>query len=382
MSDDPEVVVFLRPGCHLCTDALSDLEALQEQERFGVRTVDIERHDRLHARYLERIPVIAVAGEELCDFVVDEERVLEAVRELRRRRQHRPTPARAAAAVTTTQGSATRTAPAASREVAPRTIRAESMPTLQRQPSPSATPTAATDDRDAEHRAGPADDLAIAPVDQDGDPSGDPVVPEVRLGVGQAERLSRYLQVLTQARKMGRATMSSQELSAHTHVNSTQIRRDLSGFGRFGKRGVGYEVEGLVTRIRAILHTSQHVGIVLLGAGHLGRAIAGSDVFGDHGFEIVAVLDNDPAKIGTALGDLAIGDVRHLVDVVRDHDVVVGVIASPAKAAQGLADELVEAGVQIIFNYSGSLLRTPQGVTVHTSNPAVDLLHALYYYLA
>jgi redox-sensing transcriptional repressor len=137
-----------------------------------------------------------------------------------------------------------------------------------------------------------------------------------------------------------------------------------------------------VTKIRSILHTSTHVSIVLLGAGHLGRAIAGSDVFADHGFEIVAVLDNDPAKIGTPLGELAIGDVRHLGDVVRENEVVVGVIASPAKAAQSLADELVDAGVQIIFNYSGTLLRTPAEVTVHTSSPAVDLLHALYYYLA
>jgi len=380
VSDDPEVVVFLRPGCHLCTDALSDLEALQAQERFGVRTVDIERHDRLHARYLERIPVIAVAGEELCDFVVDEERVLDAVRELRRRREHRPAPPRIAPAARDAARST-----GGPQDVAPRTIRRESMPTLQRQPPQTVTVADDVDDVDHAHRRVADDPTGPDRPDRaldHGDATPDDAEPEVRLGVGQAERLSRYLQVLTQARKMGRATMSSQELSAHTHVNSTQIRRDLSGFGRFGKRGVGYDVDALVTRIQGILHTSQHVGIVLLGAGHLGRAIAGSDVFGDHGFEIVAVLDNDPAKIGTALGDLTIGDVRHLADVVRDDDVVVGVIASPAKAAQGLADELVDAGVQIIFNYSGALLRTPQGVTVHTSNPAVDLLHALYYYLA
>ena len=95
-----------------------------------------------------------------------------------------------------------------------------------------------------------------------------------RLTVGVAARLSRYLQVLTQAKKMGKETISSQELSDYTHVNSTQIRRDLSGFGKFGKRGVGYNVEALVSQIRKILRTAGQHNIALFGAGHLGRAIA------------------------------------------------------------------------------------------------------------
>ena len=95
-----------------------------------------------------------------------------------------------------------------------------------------------------------------------------------RLSLGVAARLSRYLQVLIQARKMGKETISSQELSEYTHVNSTQIRRDLSGFGKFGKRGVGYNVDSLVSQIRKILRTSGQHNIALFGAGHLGRAIA------------------------------------------------------------------------------------------------------------
>ena len=105
-----------------------------------------------------------------------------------------------------------------------------------------------------------------------------------------AARLSRYLQVLTQARKMGRETISSQELSDYTHVNSTQIRRDLSGFGKFGKRGVGYNVDSLVSQIRRILRTSGQHNIALFGAGHLGTAIASSDIFADHGFRVVAAV--------------------------------------------------------------------------------------------
>ena len=117
-----------------------------------------------------------------------------------------------------------------------------------------------------------------------------------RLSLGVAARLSRYLQVLTQARKMGRETISSQELSDYTHINPTQIRRDLSGFGKFGKRGVGYNVESLVAEIRKILRTSGQHNIALFGAGNLGQAIASSDIFADHGFEVVAMFDIDPSS--------------------------------------------------------------------------------------
>src|ERR671914_536690 len=123
-----------------------------------------------------------------------------------------------------------------------------------------------------------------------------------RLSLGVAARLSRYLQVLTQARKMGKETISSQELSEYTHVNSTQIRRDLSGFGKFGKRGVGYNVDSLVSQIRKILRTSGQHNIALFGAGNLGQAIASSDIFADHGFRVVAIFDTDPKKVGRAIG--------------------------------------------------------------------------------
>ena len=119
-----------------------------------------------------------------------------------------------------------------------------------------------------------------------------------RLSLGVAARLSRYLQVLTQARKMGKDTISSQELSDYTHINSTQIRRDLSGFGKFGKRGVGYNVDSLVREIRKILRTAGQHNIALFGAGNLGQAIASSDIFADHGFRIVAMFDVDPAVVG------------------------------------------------------------------------------------
>jgi len=203
-----------------------------------------------------------------------------------------------------------------------------------------------------------------------------------RLSLGVAARLSRYLQVLTQARKMGRETISSQELSEYTHINPTQIRRDLSGFGKFGKRGVGYNVDSLVSEIRKILRTAGQHNIALFGAGHLGQAIASSAIFADHGFQVVAVFDVDEDKVGTEIGDVVVRPLDgELAKVVADEEVVVGVLAVPADAAQGVADRLVEAGVKIIFNYSEQLLQVPPEVTVHTSSPAVDLLYALYFYL-
>jgi redox-sensing transcriptional repressor len=209
----------------------------------------------------------------------------------------------------------------------------------------------------------------------------DLIVDVERLSLGVAARLSRYLQVLTQARKMGRETISSQELSEYTHINPTQIRRDLSGFGKFGKRGVGYNVESLVSEIRKILRTSGQHNIALFGAGNLGQAIASSDIFADHGFQIVAMFDVDSEVVGREVGSMRVRDFSELERVVAEQEIVVGVLAVPAAAAQGVADRLVEAGVKIIFNYSEQLLQVPPEVTVHTSSPAVDLLYALYFYL-
>jgi redox-sensing transcriptional repressor len=220
----------------------------------------------------------------------------------------------------------------------------------------------------------PNDILAVEP-ELDARPLAD------RLSLGVAARLSRYLQVLTQAKKMGKETISSQELSDYTHINSTQIRRDLSGFGKFGKRGVGYNVDSLVSQIRKILRTSDQHNIALFGAGNLGRAIASSDIFADHGFRVVALFDNDPKKIGHKVGNLVVLPSERVREVVDKENIVVGVLAVPAASAQDVADSLVEAGIRIIFNYSDALLQVPPDVTVHTSSPAVDLLYALYFYL-
>jgi redox-sensing transcriptional repressor len=202
-----------------------------------------------------------------------------------------------------------------------------------------------------------------------------------RLTVGVAARLSRYLQVLTQARKMGKQRISSQEIAEYTNINATQIRRDLSAFGKFGKRGVGYNIDSLLGEIRKILRTQGQHNIALIGAGRLGQAIASSPIFAEHGINIAAVFDTDPAKLGAPVGNVTVSEYVRLTDTVREKNIIVGVIAVPATGAQQAADDLVSSGVKIIFNYSEALLETPADVTVHTSNPAVELLYALYFHL-
>ncbi len=202
-----------------------------------------------------------------------------------------------------------------------------------------------------------------------------------RLTVGVAARLSRYLQVLAQAKKMGKDRISSQDIAEYTNINATQIRRDLSAFGKFGKRGVGYRTDALLEEIRQILRTQGQHNIALVGAGRLGGAITGSPIFAEHGITIAAVFDNDPDKIGQRIGDLAVSSMDDVAAICRDRNIIVGVLAVPAGSAQEAADALIDAGVKIIFNYSEALLDVPPDVNVHTSNPAVDLLYALYFHL-
>lgn len=202
-----------------------------------------------------------------------------------------------------------------------------------------------------------------------------------RLPLGVAARLARYLQILTQTRKAGRNVISSKVLSEYSDVNPTQIRRDLSFFGKFGKRGVGYDVDYLIDCIRDILHTSGQHHIALLGCGKLGNAIASSEIFSDHGFIIEAVFDVDASKVGQRIGKLRVQNLSELSATVKEKDIIVGVTAVPPGAAQAATDALVEAGVKIIFDYSDALVDTPPGVTVHSMSPAGELLYALYFYL-
>jgi redox-sensing transcriptional repressor len=193
-----------------------------------------------------------------------------------------------------------------------------------------------------------------------------------------AERLSVYLQVLTQSHKMGRERISSQQLSAYASINATQIRRDLSGLGKLGKRGVGYNVDHLVSVIGELLLSQPEHKIALVGAGRLGQAIASSPIFTERPISIAAIFDHDPAKIGRQLGGVTVSDSTEMRTVIGRHKIVVGVLAVPAASAQQAANDLAAAGARIIFNYTEALLDPPTHVQVLTSNPATQLIAALH----
>ena len=217
--------------------------------------------------------------------------------------------------------------------------------------------------------------MAVQAASQEQSPASE------RFPVGVAARLSQYLRVLTLARKMGQERISSLEISEYTNINATQIRRDLSAFGKFGKRGVGYNIDGLIAEIRKILRTQGQHNIALFGAGRLGQAIASSTIFADHGFNIAAAFDTDTEKVGQPIGHTRIRDYSDLGGAIREKNIIVAVLAVPPEAAQQVADDVVKAGVKIIFNYTEALLHVPSDVTVHTTSPAVELLYALYFYL-
>lgn len=202
---------------------------------------------------------------------------------------------------------------------------------------------------------------------------------EQHIPQGVIERLPLYLNVLIQMRQDGQSTASSARLGELTGVNPAQIRRDLTHFGSFGRRGVGYEVVGLIDRIQRILGSDQTNRLVLVGAGNLGSAFASYDGLRKHGFVVSAVFDADRRKIGSRLGDIIVRDVAELERVVAEQGIRIGVMAVPPAASQHVADRLAGAGVRVILNYTPAIVKVPAGVTLHNTDPVQELLHTLYY---
>ncbi|MHB8060076.1 MAG: redox-sensing transcriptional repressor Rex [Gaiellaceae bacterium] len=198
-----------------------------------------------------------------------------------------------------------------------------------------------------------------------------------QLRMSVATRLSRYLQVARRAAGSGAESISSSEIASYTGVNATQVRRDLSSFGKFGKRGSGYEIGLLCERLRAILGADEQKSVVIVGAGRLGEALLSSQLSDSQGIEVVGIFDIDSSKIGKRIGSLSVSPLGELKQQVRRHSARGGVIAVPAQEAQNVADELVEAGVRVLFNYSEALLNVPGDVSVRTLNPGAELLSML-----
>jgi redox-sensing transcriptional repressor len=195
-----------------------------------------------------------------------------------------------------------------------------------------------------------------------------PDVPEATVA-----RLPLYLRALHALAERGLTTVSSEALAGASGVGSAKLRKDLSHLGSYGTRGVGYDVDELVRHISAALGLGRRWAVVLVGVGNLGHALAGYGGFDERGFGMVGLFDTDPARVGERVGDLVVRRLDELDDVVRATGASIGVVATPADAAQDVCDRLVAAGVTSVLNFAPTLLQVPPGVDVRK----VDLSHEL-----
>jgi redox-sensing transcriptional repressor len=188
-----------------------------------------------------------------------------------------------------------------------------------------------------------------------------------------------YLRALVDLAEAGAGTVSSDELADAAGVNSAKVRKDLSHLGSYGTRGVGYDVAYLIHQIRRELGLTQHWAIVIVGIGNLGQALANYGGFAERGFRVAALVDADRGRIGERVGDLEIAHVDDLPRLVEGFDIAIGVIATPAAAAQEVADRLTQAGVRSILNFAPAMIAVPPGVSVRKVDLAVELQILAYY---
>lgn len=186
-------------------------------------------------------------------------------------------------------------------------------------------------------------------------------------------RLSLYLRELERLVASGRQTTSSSQLGSVLGFTDAQVRKDLAYFGQFGYPGIGYRAEELITAIRAILGTDQEWNAAVIGAGNLGRALLGYRGFQQRAFRIAAVFDNDPKKVGGKIEGLTIEPLDRLPDLAASLKIKLGLIAVPAPAAQAVADQLVEAGIQGILNFAPVTISLPENVSLVSVDLAVEL---------
>jgi len=195
------------------------------------------------------------------------------------------------------------------------------------------------------------------------------------------ERLPLYLRCLTRLASSGVEVVSSEELGKLLAITSVQIRKDLAYFGEFGRRGVGYDVSSLLAQVSQILGVNRARKLALVGVGHLGQALANYDGFREHGFNISAVFDADPSKIGLTIAGQRVLPVHRIGEMLPQIGVEMAILAVPAHAAQKVTDALVQAGIKAIWNFAPVRLIVPDHVEIRQENMIVGLL-ALSYYLA
>ena len=192
-------------------------------------------------------------------------------------------------------------------------------------------------------------------------------------------RLPLYYRALLEITDDGVDTVSSERLATMAGVNAAQVRKDLSYLGSYGTRGVGYEVAFLLDRISRELGLTHDWPVAIVGVGNLGHALANYGGLTDRGFRVLALVDADPAKVGAAVGDLAVEALADLAEIVRTRAITIGIIATPATAAQEVADQLVAAGVQSILNFAPAVISVPEGVSVRKVDLATELQILSFY---
>ncbi|MDZ4864097.1 MAG: redox-sensing transcriptional repressor Rex, partial [Gemmatimonadota bacterium] len=201
-----------------------------------------------------------------------------------------------------------------------------------------------------------------------------------KIAESTVRRLSLYLRFLEEFEHRGIETVSSEALAARGGTTSAQVRKDLSFFGSFGKRGLGYSVLELVGKLRGILGLGRHYRVAMIGAGKIGSALVQYRGFKARGFEIVHIFDTDPAKIGREWNGLTVRDVKQMAAEFERLPVDIAVIVTPAEAAQAVADRVVKLGITAILNFAPAQLTVPEDVVVKTVNLALEL-EALSYAL-
>lgn len=209
---------------------------------------------------------------------------------------------------------------------------------------------------------------------EQGAPDCRPAVPAPpALSAATVARLPVYLRALSSLSEAGRVTVSSGELATATGVTGAQVRKDLSHLGSYGTRGVGYEVVDLVRHVGDTLGLAHRWPVVIVGVGNLGHALAGYGGFSSRGFRVAGLLDADPARVGETVNGVAVRHIDELAQVVRAEAVSIGVVATPAHAAQAVCDALVAAGVTSILNFAPTVLTVPAGVDLRKVDLAVEL---------
>jgi redox-sensing transcriptional repressor len=214
---------------------------------------------------------------------------------------------------------------------------------------------------------------AGSPATPDAAPTTAPARRPARVPEATVARLAVYLRVLTEMLAQGVRTVSSDVLAAAAGVNAAKLRKDLSHIGSSGVRGVGYDVSRLTAQVESVLGLTRSHAVALVGVGNLGHALAGYGGFAARGFGVTALFDVDPALVGTEIGGVEVLDVAEIPSVCADRGVTIGVVATPAVAAQRVCDALVGAGVQSILNFAPTVLSVPGDVEVRKVDLAVEM---------